>query len=96
MVSAASAGDGVVRGLVFWTLVVVHPLVGFAIGRWWAVLLVFLLPVLALPVPTPTDAYEPIPMWFAMLYFGVPFGALLIAAGVVARKLCAWHWPVLR
>jgi hypothetical protein len=96
MVSAASAADGVVSGLLFWALVVVQPLVGLAIGRWWAVALVVLLPLLGLPVPSPQDAYEPIPMWFAMLFFGVPVGALLIAMGVAARKLCAWQWPVLR
>jgi hypothetical protein len=50
------------------------------------ILLAVLLPIFGLPVPPPEDAYEAISMWFAMLYFGVPLGAILIATGVALRK----------
>jgi len=46
--------------------------VGFAIGRWWAILLVSLLPILAIPVPRPEDAYEPFPMWFTCSWWESP------------------------
>jgi hypothetical protein len=98
MVSAAAASDddGVVPGVLFVLLVAVQPLVGFAIGGWWAVSLVLLLPVFGIPVPPPEHVYEPIPMWFAMLFFGVPIGSALIATGVSVRKLSAKRWPALR
>ena len=68
----------------------VHLIVGFTIGRSWTFALVLLLPLLALPVPTPEDAYEPLPMWFVMLYFGIPVALLLIGVGLVGRGL--WEW----
>ena len=91
MVWAAVSGgdDGVVPELMLFVLIGIQPIVGFAIGRWWAILLVSLLPILAIPVPRPEDAYEPFPMWFTMLLVGVPVGAVLIAAGVAVRKVSA-------
>jgi hypothetical protein len=88
MLWAAGSGtdDGVVPALMLFLLVGIHPVVGFAIGRAWALSLVLLLPLLGLPVPVPEDAYEPFPMWFVMLYLGMPIGLVLIGAGVVGRK----------
>ena len=77
---------GAVGVVVLLALVIVQPAVVLGIGRWWAVGLVLLLPILAIPVPTPEDAYEPLPMWFAMFYFGILVCLVLIAAGVAVRK----------
>ena len=88
MAIAAAAGEGG-GAIVLLGLVALQPAVGFAIGRWRAILLVSLLPILAIPVPRPEDAYEPFPMWFTMLLVGVPVGAVLIAAGVAVRKVSA-------
>jgi len=88
MAIAAAAGEGG-GAIVLLGLVALQPAVGFAIGRWWAILLVSLLPILAIPVPRPEDAYEPFPMWFTMLSVGVPAGEILIAAGVAVRKVSA-------
>ena len=71
-------------------LAALHAVVGFTIGRPWALGLVLLVPLLALPVPVPEDAYEPIPMWFAMLYFGIPVGLVLVGLGLIARVFCDW------
>ena len=92
MVWAAVSGgdDGVVPELMLFVLIGIQPIVGFAIGRAWALSLVLLLPLFALPVPAPEDAYEPFPMWFVMLYFGIPIGLVLIGVGIVGRKL--WDW----
>jgi hypothetical protein len=76
--------DSVLAGTV--AFLVLQVLVGLALGRWRALLLVALLPILAIPVPTPEDAYEPLPLWFGMLIFA-PLIAALIAAGVGARKV---------
>jgi hypothetical protein len=86
MVYAASleTDDSAVAGTV--AFLVLQVLVGLALGRWRALLLVALLPILAIPVPTPEDAYEPLPLWFGMLIFA-PLIAALIAAGVGARKV---------
>jgi hypothetical protein len=70
-------------------------LVGAALGRWRAIFLVAILPVLAIPVPTPEDAYEPLPLWFGMLIFA-PFIAALIGTGVGVRKLWErWRSPAM-
>ena len=76
-------------------LAVVHLLCGFAIGRWSALLLPLLLVVLAIPVPTDPDAYEPIPLWFAMLFWFAPIGVAVLALGVGARRVVA-RWRPLR
>jgi hypothetical protein len=59
---------------------------GFLLG-WRALFLLPLLVLLSIPVPVPEDAYEPMPMWFAMLYLGIPIAAVLMAVGIVARSL---------
>jgi len=92
MVWAAVGGadEGVAPELMLFVLIGIQPIVGFAIGRAWALSLVLLLPLFGLPVPVPEDAYEPFPMWFVMLYFGIPIGLVLIGVGIVGRKL--WDW----
>lgn len=76
--------DSFVAGTV--AFLVLQVLVGLVLGRWRALFLVAILPILAIPVPTPEDAREPIPLWFGMLIF-TPLIAGLIAAGVGARKV---------
>ena len=85
--AGSDVDGGVVPGLMLFLLVAIHPVAGFVIGRAWALSLVLLLPLLGLPVPVPEDAYEPFPMWFVMLYVGIPIGLLLIGIGIVGRKL---------
>jgi len=87
---ASGADEGVAPELMLFVLIGIHPVVGFVIGRAWAFSLVLFLPLLGLPVPVPEDAYEPFPMWFVMLYFGIPIGLVLIGVGIVGRKL--WEW----
>lgn len=87
--SEGSVGAGWAE-LVWLTLIALHLAVGFSIGRWWAILLVILLPILAIPVPTATECgegCEPLPLWFGLLLLGVPVGAALLAMGIGARKL---------
>ena len=67
---------------------------GFAIGRWHALLLLPLLPLLSISVPVPEDAYEPFPLWFVMLAYIGPVAAALMAAGIGTRKL-GDKWPAL-
>ena len=91
MVLAAQDPDGGAIVLsAFAALAAVHAIVGFTIGRVWALGLVLLLPLLGLPVPVPEDAYEPFPMWFVMLYLGIPIGLVLIGLGIAARIV--WDW----
>jgi hypothetical protein len=52
---------------------------------------VLLLPFLAIPLPVAEDAYEPLPWWFAMILFGVPFGVGSMAVGIAARKALGWR-----
>ncbi len=74
----------------YWPLVAllaVQFMAGFAIGRWPALLLLPLLPLLSIPVPVPEDAYEPFPLWFVMLAYIGPVAAVLMLGGIGARKL---------
>jgi hypothetical protein len=68
-------------------LLAVQFVTGFAIGRWRALFLLPLLPLLSIPVPVPADAYEPLPLWFVMLAYIGPVAAVLMFAGIGARKL---------
>ena len=63
-------------------LAVLQVAVGLVLG-WRAFFLLPLLVLLSIPVPVPQDAYEPMPMWFAMLYLGIPIAAVLMSVGVV-------------
>lgn len=65
-------------------LAVMQVAAGFILG-WRALLLLPLLVLLSLPVPVPEDAYEPMPMWFAMVYLGIPIAAPLMAIGMGGR-----------
>lgn len=71
------------------TFFAAHALVGFALGRWRALLLVLLLPILAVPVPVPEDAYESLPLWYAMLIWVGPLAALTMAVGIGLRNTTA-------
>ena len=60
-----------------------HPVVGYLVGRWWAVLLALLPAVLALPLGR--EGGET-PIWVISLAIGFPAGAALIAVGVGLRR----------
>jgi hypothetical protein len=77
-------------------LLAVQFVAGFGIGRWYALLLLPLLPLLSIPVPVPEDAYEPFPLWFVMLGYIGPVAAVLMALGIGARKLGEKKWPAHR
>ena len=82
-----------------WALVAllgVQLLAGLAIGRSHALLLLPLLPLLSIPVPVPEDAYEPFPLWFVMLAYIGPVAAVVMLAGIGARKLGEKKCPALR
>jgi hypothetical protein len=76
-------------------LLTVQFVAGLGIGRWHALLLLPLLPLLSIPVPVPEDAYEPFPLWFVMLAYIGPVAAVFMAAGIGARKLGEKKWPAL-
>ena len=62
---------------------------GFAVGRWWAVLLPALVVLISVPagIPEPTaDAAEPLPIWFGLMY-GAVFAGPLVMLGVAARRI---------
>jgi hypothetical protein len=90
MIYAASlGGDDEFATSIVVAFFAAQALVGFALGRWRALLLILLLPILAVPVPVPEDAYEPLPMWYAMLVLVGPLAALAMAAGIGLRKTTA-------
>ena len=71
-----------------WVAVVVglaHLVLGFALARWWAVLLPLLLPVIALPAGAPASGDDVLVS--VVLLILLPVFAALVAAGVAARKL---------
>jgi hypothetical protein len=77
------AGDWAVLGVVG----VLHLVVGFGIGRWWALLLPFVLVFLALPLGYPSaNRGEPFPIWWGLLFFS-PILIALLATGLGVRKL---------
>ena len=83
-----SAPDPFWNGPIPWMLLAALDfLVGFCVGRWWA-LAVFLLPtVLAIPAGFEPDGYPEIPIAaFLALRVGV-FYLPVTAAGVLARKV---------
>jgi hypothetical protein len=62
----------------------VHPLLGFAIGSYWALLLPFVPALMALPAGTPDGSEWPVS---ASLAFLAVFQSVLLASGVVARQV---------
>ena len=65
----------------------VHVGFGFAIGKWWALLLPFALALLAVPAGfPPSDDRESLPIWLVQIYLGIA-EALLMVPGIVGRKL---------
>lgn len=64
----------------------VHVAAGFAIRRWWAVVLPGFAIALAVPAGLPpTDVGEPFPIWFGLVLLAIP-EALLVALGVFAAR----------
>lgn len=58
---------------------------GLAAGRWEALLLAFVPALLAVPLGTPPS--RDIPLFVTMLLLVAPVGVLLVAAGVLTRRL---------
>ena len=70
-------------------LVFVQLASGFALGRWWAVLLPVLLPFISVPAGTPPitpDNAEPFPIWFGLVFLS-PVAGVLIALGIATRTI---------
>lgn len=86
VLSAGSLDGEPLAAAAYVALALLQVVAGFALG-WRAYLLLPLLPLLAIPVPVPEDAYEPFPLWFVMLYLGLPIAAVLMTPGVVLRAL---------
>jgi hypothetical protein len=64
--------------------VLVHPLLGFAIGSYWALLLPFVPALMALPAGTPDGSEWPVS---ASLAFLAVFQSVLLVPGIVARQV---------
>ena len=70
-----------------------HIVFGFAIGRWWALLLPLATVLLAFPAGFPESRWsEPFPVWFAMAFYA-PFEIALLALATGARKGLNWALP---
>ena len=70
-------------------LICIQVLAGFAIGRWWAVLLPIVVVLISVPAGSPpiTPEYEePFPIWFG-LGFAAPVAILLVGLGVASRRI---------
>ena len=76
------SSDAAFVGIALGVLAVFHFAAGFAVGRWWAVLL----PLLVALVVVPAGGDGEIPAWFGYLLFGGVAGAVLLAAGVALRR----------
>jgi hypothetical protein len=80
-------GDDVASWTALAALAVLHLAVGFAIGRFWALLLVALAILIALPAGYPDDLRgEPWPIWTTFAFWA-PAEAALLLLGVGCRKL---------
>jgi hypothetical protein len=62
----------------------VHPLLGFAIGSYWALLLPFVPALMALPAGTPDGSEWPLSASLALL---AVFQSVLLVPGIVARQV---------
>jgi hypothetical protein len=68
---------------------VAHFATGFAVGRWWAVVLPALAVLAAIPAGYPdANKGEPFVIWFGLAWLVAPGGTALIALGVLVRR-----WP---
>ncbi len=77
--SAGRAGLGLLAVAAFF-----HPLLGFAIGSYWALLLPFVPALMALPAGTPDGSEWSVS---ASLAFLAVFQSVLLVPGVVARQV---------
>ena len=71
-------------------LVLAQLAVGFAVPRWWAVLLPLVLVLISVPAmdpPITPESAEPFPIFFSLL-FALPIAVPMIAFGVVLGKIC--------
>ena len=77
--------------IVLAALLAAHLAVGFAIGRWWALLLPFVVVFASIPLGHPsTNRGEPWPIWWGLLAW-VPLAAAFLALGVGFRRLGPWQ-----
>ncbi len=76
--SSSAAG-----GALLATVLVIQFALGLFSGRWWTLLLPFLVVVFSMPLPDGRDG----PAWGYLLLFGVPPAMVVIAVGVGARRL---------
>jgi hypothetical protein len=65
-------------------LLALHLVIGYAIGRWWAIALAAAVPVLAVPAGDAENGDTP--AFVLMLWYAVAFAALLAVGIVIARR----------
>jgi uncharacterized membrane protein YhdT len=75
----------------YWMLLsglVLQFVLGYALGRWWAPLLLIGVVALSVPAGTPdvTDGSERLPLWFGMIYAAAVVVPVVLA-GVLVRKI---------
>jgi hypothetical protein len=68
-------------------LAFVHLVFGYAIGRWWALMLPAAAIILALPWGFPETRFEDnFPLFFIQVFYAIP-EVVLLGTGVTIRKL---------
>ena len=67
-------------------LVIGGAILGLVVGRWWALLAAFLVPVAFIPAGEDSDGF---PEWEIALYAFAPVALLGLVVGVGARKTLA-------
>ena len=72
--------------LIWFGVVLVGVIPGALVGRWWALLLVFLVPVVLIPAGANEDA---MPYWQIGTFAFAPFVLIGLAVGVALRKMAA-------
>jgi hypothetical protein len=78
-------GSDVASGIGIGALALLHLGTGWAIGRWWAVLLPALTIPIALPAGSP-ERTEP-EIWIGVAYVIAPTGAVLIGLAAALRRV---------
>lgn len=71
---------------VFVAVLIGGVLLGFMIGRWWALLVAFLVPVAFIPAGENSDGF---PKWEIAVYAFVPLALLGLFMGVGSRRFFA-------